>query len=179
MLGNIQNLRSLRIFSLLLITLFLLVAFVNVKAQGYGDRTGTSGTDNRNNTIQGRINFPFNQSGAALKIRLESPSSATLTTLSNAEGIFYFNGLYPGQYTIIIETGDEYEPVRESLSIDPEIVRVGTKTFNLLFDLRAKGSLKSKPGVINASLARVPKSALEQFTKALEAVGKDDTKLAT
>lgn len=178
MSGNIRNLKSFRLFNLSVIIPLLLLSISLAKAQGYGDRTGIGGGDNRNNSIQGRINFPSNQSGAALKVRLESPSSATLTTLSNSEGIFYFIGLYPGQYTVIIETGDEYEPVRETLSIDPEIVRVGAKTFNLMFDLRPKNSLKSKAGVISTSLAQVPKPALEQFKKALEARNKGNEKLA-
>ena len=175
MSGNSQNLRSLRLFSL---SVFLLLPFVIVKAQGYGDRTGNGGGNNQNNAIQGRINFPSNQPAGQLKIRLESPSSATLTTFTNSEGIFYFNSLYPGQYTVIVETGSDYEPIRESVSIDPEVVRVGTKTFNLVLDLRTKGSLKSKPGVINASLAKVPQAAREQFSKGLEAVGKNDIKTA-
>ena len=177
MSGNIRKSRSF-CFSGFSAVLLLLFPFVIVKAQGYGDRTGNGGGNNQNNSIQGRINFPSNAPAATIKIRLESPSSATSTTFSNSEGIFYFNGLYPGLYTVIVETGDDYEPVIESVSIDPEIIRVGAKTFNVVFDLRQKGSLKQTTGVISASMANVPKPAYKQFDKAFEAMNKGDNKLA-
>ena len=178
MLSN-NRFRLPRLFSdFSVMAIFLLLPVLFVKAQGYGDRTGGGG-DNRNQSIQGHINFPSNEPAAALKVRLESPSSATLTTFSNTEGVFYFNGLYPGQYTIIVETGDKYEPVRESLSIDREITTSLARTYTVMFDLREKGVPKSvKPGIVNVSLAKVPKPALEQFKKALEAKDKGDTKQA-
>lgn len=159
------------------IAIFLFLSVVFVKAQGYGDRTGGGGA-NRNQSIQGHINFPSNEPAATLKVILESPGSATLTTFSNSEGIFYFNGLYPGQYTIIVETSNKYESVRESLSIDTEIVNNVSRTYTVMLDLREKGTPKSKSGIINASLAKVPKPALEQFKKALEAKEKGDIKQA-
>ncbi len=160
-----------------IMAIFLLLPLVAVKAQGYGDRTGGGG-ENKNQSIQGHINFPSNEPAAALRVRLESPSSATLTTFSNSEGIFYFSNLYPGQYSVIVETGDKYEPIRESLSIERELVSTSSRTYTLMVDLREKGTLKTRPGVLNASLAKVPKSALDQFKKALEAMDKGDGKQA-
>lgn len=176
MLGNSRSFWIQRSFGFLAATILLLLPVISAKAQGYGDRTG-SGGDKNNNSVQGRINFPSNEPGASLKIRLESPSSATLTTFSNSEGIFFFNGLYPGQYTIIIET-DEYEPVRESLTIDIALVSSMARNYNVVIDLRGKNSVRQKTGVINASLAKVPKPAREQFKKGLEARDKSDDKLA-
>ncbi len=175
--GNLILLLQQTSVFLLTLTL-LLLSNVFVQAQGYGDRTGNGG-EYKNHAIQGRINFPSNQPGTALKVRLESPSSATLTTFSNSEGIFYFNGLYPGQYTVIVEADGQYESAQESLSIDTDSNRNMSQTYSMVIDLREKGSVRTKANVINASLARVPKSALDQFTKAIEAINKGDAKLAT
>lgn len=161
----------------LTITMFLLLPVIIVKAQGYGDRTGTGGTGGRH-SIQGRISFPSDRPATALRIRLESTNSTTTTTFSNSEGVFYFNSLSPSHYTVIIEAGDEYAPIRESVYIDREIADSAGRTFNLIFYLRPKGTSLTSNGVVSASLAKVPKAALEQFKKALEAVGKNDAKLA-
>lgn len=158
--------------------LFFVLPLSIIKAQGYGDRSRAAGTGGVN-SIQGRINFPSDQPATSLRVRLESTNSATLTTISNTQGIFYFGSLEPGQYTIIVETGNEYEPVRESLSIDREIVGVElARNFNLMVDLRPKRVRKELAGVTNASLANVPKPAMEQFRKAIEAINKNDNKLA-
>lgn len=161
----------------LMTAVFLLLPVTIANGQGYGDRTRSGGTGGVH-SIQGRINFPSDKPAVSFRVRLESTNSATLTTVSNTEGIFYFSSLEPGLYTIIVETGDEYEPIREGLSIDREIVAGVTRTFNLMFDLRPKGVRRNTAGVINASLANVPKPALEQFKKAIEALKKDDAKLA-
>jgi Flp pilus assembly protein TadD len=160
------------------IMMFLSLSVADAGAQGYGDRTRTGGTGGVH-SIQGRINFPSNRPATAFRVRLESTNSTTLTTLSNSDGIFYFNSLEPSNYTVIIETGDDYIPVRESVYIDREITRGSAgRTFNVIFYLRPKGTLQNNNGVINVSMAKVPKPALEQFKKAIEAIGKNDTKSA-
>ncbi len=174
---NIQKIRLNRFSGFLMITLFLLLFAVNGKAQGYGDRTRAGGTGGVH-SIQGRINFPSDRPATALRVRLESTNSTTLTTFSNSEGVFYFNGLSPSHYTLILETGDEYAPIREAVFIDREIVGGATRTFNLIFHLRPKGTSLTNTGVISVSLAKAPKAALEQFKKALEAKEKSDVKLA-
>lgn len=166
---------SVQFSKFLTITMFLLLPVIMVKAQGYGDR-GTSGTGGVH-TIQGRIRFPSNRPATAFRIRLESTNSATLTAFSNSEGVFYFSGLEPSNYTVIIETSDEYAPIRESVYIDREIAGKTGRTFSVIFDLRSKSISTTPNGVVSASLANVPKSALEQFKKAIEAIGKNDPKL--
>jgi Tfp pilus assembly protein PilF len=174
---NIQKMWSGKLSKFIVITMFLLLPIVTVKAQGYGDRTRTGGTGGVH-SIQGRINFPSDRPATTFRVKLESTNSATLTTFSNSEGIFYFNSLEPSHYTVIVETGDDYAPIRETVYIDREIVSSMGQTFNVVFQLRPKGTASNNPRVISASLAKVPKPALEQFKKAIEAVEKNDTKLA-
>jgi len=156
--------------------MFLLLPGIIVKAQGYGDRTRTGGTGGAH-SIRGRINSPSNRPATAFRIRLESTNSTTLTTFSNTEGVFYFSSLEPSHYTVIVETGDEYLPIRETVYIDRETSGSGGRTFNVILDLRPKGTTLTSNGVVSASLANVPKPALEQFRKAVEAIGKNDAKL--
>ncbi len=174
---NIQKLWINRFSRFLTMTIFLLLIAIAAQAQGYGDRSRAGGTGGVH-SIQGRVNFPSNRPATALRIRLESTNSTTLTTFTNSEGIFYFNSLEPSNYTVIIETGEEYLPIRESVYIDREIVGKTARTFNVMFHLRPKGTSLNNTGVVNASLAKVPKPALEQFKKAFEAKGKNDVKLA-
>jgi tetratricopeptide (TPR) repeat protein len=106
-------------------------------------------------------------------------------TVTDSEGMFYFNGLTAGQYTVIVEAGEDFEIFREVVEIDPPInvnpniyLPPSPRTFNVMADLRLKGTIRNRPGVINAALAAVPKAALKEFKKALEAQGKGDTNLA-
>ncbi len=177
MSGNIQKRRAGQFLKLTAVMTFLLLSITAVKAQGYGDRTRAGGTGGIH-TIQGRINFPSNRPAVATRVQLESTNSATLSTFSNTEGVFYFNRLEPGHYTVIIETGNDFVPIRETIYIDREITGTQSRTFNAVFYLRPKGTPTSSNTVVSASLAKVPKASLEQFKKAIEAVGKNDTKLA-
>jgi Flp pilus assembly protein TadD len=177
MLRSIQKARLRQFSKFASFLLFLLIPIISVKAQGYGDRTRTGGTGGVH-SIQGRISFPSDRPATSLQIKLESPNTATLSTFSNSEGKFYFNSLEPSHYTVVIETDKEYVPIRESVFIDREIIGGAPRTFNLIFQLRPKGVKQNKSGVINASLASVPKPAFEQFKKAIIAIEKNNTKLA-
>lgn len=148
-----------------------------------GQRGAPSG--NGVNKIQGRVRFPSNNAAGSVRVRLENPSTASVMTVTDSEGMFYFSGLQAGYYTITVEAGDDYEIYRETVEIDAPVTTSRTiyippspRTFNIVADLRLKGIIKNKPGVINASLAAVPKPALKEFKKALEAQGKGDTNLA-
>jgi cytochrome c-type biogenesis protein CcmH/NrfG len=135
--------------------------------------------------IQGRVRFPSNSPAISVRVRLENTNNPSMMTITDAEGMFYFAGLDAGQYTVTVEAGDDFEIFREVVEIDPPVttsrniyVPPSPRTFNILADLRLKGTVKTKPGVINAALASVPKTALKEFKKALEAQNKGDTNLA-
>lgn len=179
MSGSKKNTQSMQQFFKVAITLAMLLFLpsVTVMAQGYGDRTRIGGTGGIY-AIQGRIQFPSNRPASSFRVNLESTNAPTLSTFSNSDGIFYFNGLEPSNYTLIVETGDEYIPIRESVFIDREIAGASARTFNVVFYLRPKTATNNKVGVINASLANIPKAALENYKRAIEAVEKKDTKLA-
>lgn len=168
------------IANIALLLIFGVAAVINADAQGRSSAIG-SGV----NKIQGRVRFPSNSPAISIRVRLEATGISSVMTVTDSEGMFYFNGLSAGQYTVIIEAGEDYELFRETIEIDPPVnvnpniyLPPSPRTFNVMADLRLKGTIKNKPGVINASLAAVPKPALKEFRKALEAQTSGDVNLA-
>lgn len=160
----------------------LLLIFGAAVADGQGRGVSIGGGVNK---IQGRVRFPSNYPATSVRVRLENPAISSVMTVTDSEGMFYFNGLGAGQYTIIVEAGEDYEIFREVVDIDAPVsldrtlyIPPSPRTFNVMADLRPKGAIRNRPGVINASLAAVPKTALKEFKKALEAQNKGETNLA-
>ena len=169
-----------------LLSAFLLLSAVVSHGQSGGgiDTTGTGGR----HTISGRLIFPSGQrADLRLKIRLESHGSGDLTVLSDINGSFRFESLLAGNYTVVIEGGDHFETVRESVFIEPYSVSprrsaVGvpiSRPINLQIYLRPKPeSAYVKPGVLNAALAGVPKAAVEHYEGGLESASKGESDAA-
>lgn len=154
--------------------LLLLPLITSAQSGGGTDILGTGGR----HTIQGRIYLPSGrQVDSGIKVRLESAAAGTLSVLTDANGAFVFRSLIPGSYTIVVEAGDEYEAMRESVFIDENRsgqVRSTSGTTPRIFTvpiyLRLKRSQTTigKPEVVNADLASAPKVAQEHYAKALE-----------
>jgi tetratricopeptide (TPR) repeat protein len=183
-------LRSLQ--TLAIIFLFL-TPVLPVYAQGGVESTGTGG----GHKIQGRIYFPSGRRSDAnsVKVILESTSSERLFVLADLNGSFAFQSLSPGSYYLTVEAGDDYEPARESVVIEGFSIRNRTipaselaranvpRTFNVIFNLRLKrrkgaSSDAAKPGVYDASLANLPKPAVDLYQKALDSIRANDSKKA-
>jgi Tfp pilus assembly protein PilF len=164
----------------------LLFACVGARAQG-GGGIESAGTGGRH-SIQGRIIYSSGKrADTRLKIRLESSSYGDLTVLSDANGSFSFRSLMPGNYTVVIDGGEDFQTVREHVYIESSEIRTRNGTigvpisrpFTLQIYMQPKkqSAAQPKPGVLNAALAEVPKPALELYNKALESVrGKETAK---
>lgn len=131
-------------------------------------------------SIRGRIFFPSGRRvDTGLKVRLESTGFGDLTVISDSNGSFYFQSLRPGTYTVVVEGGDEFESVREQVTIDSDssMMRGGggvpsvprPYTVQIYLQPRAARASDARPGVLNAALAGVPKPAVELYNKALDA----------
>lgn len=143
------------------------------------DDTGTGGR----HVIQGRIVFPSGRrADSRLKVRLQTQSSGELSVYTDANGSFGFRSLESGSYTVVIEGGNDFETVRESVYIETDINRMirgapsspsTTRPYTLQVYLQPKRkpgmTAQSRPGTLNASLATVPKPALDLYNKALDA----------
>jgi tetratricopeptide (TPR) repeat protein len=170
-----QDSRSARPFILLPLAAALLVlAAAAARAQGGVESTGTGG----NHVIQGRIFLPSGRiSDMSLRVKLESMASGALSVLTDPNGAFKFTSLIAGSYTVVVEATDQFEQARESVYIDQQTTgpfRDNTPhVYTVYVYLRPKrpegAGAKQPPGVVNASLAGVPKPAADLYGKALEA----------
>ena len=118
-----------------------------------------------------------------LRVRLESSGYGDLMVLSDMNGSFSFQSLRPGNYTVVIEGGEFFETVRETVFIEaatvsprrPSGVAPVSRPFSVQVYLRPKAQPNNaKAGVLNAALAGVPKPAVELYNQAIESARTGD-----
>lgn len=157
-------------------------------AQGGVDSMGTGGL----HRIQGRIYFPSGRRSDTtnIKVTLESTSSERIFVVADMNGSFAFSNLAPGNYTITVDAGPEYEPAHESVLIEgfssgsrtqngADASRTNVpRTFSVMINLQPKPAAGNKAAVVNAALASAPKEAAEAYRAALESAKVGDTKKA-
>ena len=159
----------------LLAILGVLLLPVAVLAQGNGRAsTGTGGI----NTIQGYIFFPSGRrADGQIIVKLQSYSAGEITVIPDSSGNFTFTQLAPGNYTVIVTAGDDYEIARESVYFDSDVnlspvggVRMpaSPQRTTVMIHLQLKDSAHNKPGVVDAALADVPDKAPKLFDKGME-----------
>ncbi len=145
---------------ILAIILLLLVPAV-VLGQGSGrDSTGTGGS----HVIQGKIFFPSGRRAeGTIQIKLQSNVSGEISTIADSNGSFTFTSLAPGNYTVVVIAGDDYES-RSGVSINPV-----SRPYTVMITLQPKASTNhTKASVVNAALAEVPENARTLYERALE-----------
>lgn len=172
--------RILGIRILLVLVLLFIPACAFAQGGGSVDPTGTGGR----HSIQGRLIFPSGKRAEVrLKVRLESTGSGDLTVLSDINGYFSFQSLRAGNYTVVIEGGDDYQTVRESVFIEPANISTRrtiatlpiSRPFTLQVYLQPKNQATGlKAGVLDASIASLPKPAVDLYYKALESAAKSE-----
>ena len=122
------------------------------------------------NTIQGRIYLPAGQSlvGSAFKVRLESSNVfSTPSTVTDQDGAFRFNSLPPGDYTVVVDGGKEYETSREPVNLDRQ---GGGRAVSVAVQMRFKASAS------NPAFANVPPAAIDLYQKGVAAAQKGNAK---
>jgi tetratricopeptide (TPR) repeat protein len=170
--------QAFRLSRILFAALLLLAPLTIASAQGVGAGRDIADTGG-NNVITGRLFYPTKPAGdIRVKVMLESNSSPTITTTTNADGVFKFSGVNAGYYTVVVDAGDQYEIVREQVNIEKSL-NYSSGSAQVPIYLRPKGSgPAAKPGVMNAALAGVPKPAVDSYQKGLEFAQKGDSKKA-
>jgi tetratricopeptide (TPR) repeat protein len=159
----------------LLIILGMVLFPLAVNAQGSGRAsTGTGGV----HIIQGYIFFPSGRRAEGMiVVKLQSYQAGELQVIPDSSGEFLFSNLAPGNYTVVINSGDEYEIYRESVYIDTDLnlsrsgVRVPTSTrrYTIMAHLQPKArSGHAKASVVNAALAEVPEKARKLYDRGVE-----------
>jgi len=163
-----------------LLPALLLIALIALPISGQGNGRASTGTGG-NHIIQGKIFFPSGRrADGTIQVKLTSLNSAEITALTDSSGSFIFAGLSPGNYTIVVNAGDQYEIAREGVTIDSDpnlsrqgiVLNSGTRRYTVMVTLQPKHDPKNnrRPGVINASLAEVPEDARALYQKALDLI---------
>jgi Tfp pilus assembly protein PilF len=158
--------------SLPLILLVLASSSLALAQAGVGSTRDIAGGTGGANTIKGRVYAPSGRGlGTRVRVQLENTERGTLSTMSEDDGSFSFGGLLAGNYTIVIDAGKEFEPLREPVYIDRG--NNGRSVVVPLY-LKPKGGAEAA----NPALAGVPKPAVDLYAKALESEKKGDSKKA-
>ena len=143
--------------------MFTSVAFAQ---GGVGSTRGLPSTGSGGSSIiKGRVSFPVTPASPRVRVRLTSSDMVNESTVTDEDGIFIFNRIPAGHYTVIVEGGDQFDNATEQVDIDRE---AGGRNMNVTINLKLKGSA--------AALGRVPKPARELYTKGTDAASKGDNK---
>jgi Flp pilus assembly protein TadD len=154
-----------KILSGLSLVLFLLLVVVQVTAQSA--RGGPVPTDagwGGGAGINGMILTPSGQRPSRrISVRLRSMDKGDRVTTTDEEGKFAFTGVPRGDYLVIIDKEEGFEPYSQNVSV---ISASGVPYLSIRLHL--KGEAKSGPAVLNAEFANVPARALTFYQKAQE-----------
>ena len=145
-----------------------------VSGQGNGRAsTGTGGI----HSIQGYVFFPSGRRAeGTIIVKLQPMNGGEITVIPDSSGAFIFSALSPGNYSVIVNAGNDYELARDSVYIDSDLnlsrggMRVPTtsRRYTVMVHLQEKRGAAVKVGVVNAALAEVPDKARKLFEKGLE-----------
>jgi tetratricopeptide (TPR) repeat protein len=175
------SLRFVSAHRFLFIILGVLFLPLGVNAQGNGrSSTGTGGV----HIIQGYVFFPSGRRAeGTIMVKLQSYTSGELSVVPDSSGSFTFTGLAPGNYTVVINAGDDYEIAREGVNIDTDLnlSRIGgrvpntSRRYTVMVHLQPKTkSGHAKASVVNAALAEVPEKARKLYERGVEQARTDD-----
>ena len=108
-----------------------------------------------------------------ISIRLQTMTKGDRLATTDELGNFSFRGLVSGEYRIVIDKEEEFEPYSQSVEIR-QFQGFPPQLYNLSIRLQLKGRAATKPAVLNAELANVPKRALVRYNNAAEQAKKND-----
>jgi len=159
--------RGASITYIFLATLVLVVVSADLRAQGVGGTRGLPGTSDGIHTIQGRVYSPSGRPVTTpLKIRLDSPNTSSLQTVTDQDGAFSFARLQAGDYRLTVEGGSEFENAIEHPSIYRE-ASPGGRIVRLDIFMRPKENFGS-----------IHREAVDAYRKARELDQAGETKKA-
>jgi len=157
---------------LITIALVLLLP-IATGAQNGRSSTGTGG----NHIIRGFVLFPSGRRAEGpIHVKLQSYAYAEVSVMADSSGSFTFSSLAPGNYTVVVSAGDDYEIAREAVSIDSDLnlPRSGipssstSRRYTVMITLQPKAGTRVKASIVNAALAEVPENARTLYEKGLE-----------
>lgn len=150
--------------------LFVLFSATAFSQGGVGSSRGLPDANDGIHTIKGRVFFPEKpKDGTRLKITLKSADTTDQSTSTDEDGAFAFNRQRPGNYTVFVDGGKDYDSASEHATIDRGAGAGGT-ILNVNFNLKPKGSADA--------YSKIPKAARDLYAKGIDAAAKNDSKKA-
>lgn len=157
---------------------FVLILVWPCATLGQGSGRSTQGTSG-NHVIAGYVFFPSGRRAEGnIQVKLQSLNYAELSVIADSSGAFTFTSLAPGNYTVVVIAGDEYEIGREAVFIDTDldlsrmnvpVIKTSRRyTVMVTLQLKHNSANHGKGSVVNAALAEVPENARTHYEKALE-----------
>src|SRR6478672_8885051 len=119
MLSFFCKTRSRRWHFVGLVSIWVLFSVSHANAQGgVGSTRGLPDSAGGIHSIQGRVYLPNGRrAGEGISVKLEGNVMGSRRGATDADGSFMFNGLPAAEYSVIVDGGAEYEPVRQSVVI--------------------------------------------------------------
>jgi Tfp pilus assembly protein PilF len=176
-----KNTTILSLCFVVLVSLFPLVLHGHAQGNGVAP-VGNGGS----HTIQGQVYLPSGRrTEDPIQVKLTS-YSANITVPASAYGSFTFQGIAPGNYTIVADAGKDYEPATESVFIDVDTKMPGNVTVEASRLHRVTLHLRAKRGregntttsTVDALPASVPENARKAFESGVKAGESGDAKKA-
>lgn len=158
-----------KILGPLSIVLFALSCVIPVTAQAVVTPPGATETGlGGGNAITGMILLSNGQRlQRRIAIRLQTMTKGDRVAATDEYGTFAFRGLVSGEYRLVIDKEEEFEPYSGSVEIR-QFQGFPPQLYTLNIRLEFKGRAAAKPGVLSADFANVPRRALEFYNKALQ-----------
>ena len=132
-------------------------------------------------SIQGRVYLPNGQPlGRSVRVELRGPRATTQTIDTDNNGSFSFRSVTPGEYTVYVDAGEEFEPANESIMADSflqkAIARTRGRSDQISIYLKPRRSTIVPASTTDAKLAEVPRKAVDHYESGtnLFAAGKFD-----
>jgi Flp pilus assembly protein TadD len=161
------------------VVLFLLLVVAGVTAQGIPQGAASADTGLGGvNTISGMVVTSSGQRIARrVSVRLRTMTRGDRVSTTDDTGNFVFRDVPPGDYAVVIDKEQEFEPFSQNVSvIQPR--GMPPQNFYLSIRLRLKGRPETRTGVLNAEFANVPPRARASYEKALELAQAGNNKAA-
>jgi len=163
--------RSASLLAVLFVSAFFIVLSNSfVAGQSRTNSSGTGGI----HEIRGKVYLPSGRTfESPVEIELQSISKfSTLKLFTDRDGGFSFRNLAPGNYTIIVSAGGQFEDAREYVTIDTEAqgrttvpIRPVPKVITVPVYLQFKRGVVLRNEVINAKWSNIPKATLDHFKR--------------
>ena len=155
----------------------LFSVFAAVQATAQSPPKGSASTDTGLggvNTVSGMIVSSNGQRIARrVSVRLRTMTRGDRISTTDEKGNFALNDVPPGDYLVVIDKEQEFEPFTQNVSvIQPR--GMPPQTYYLSIRLVLKARAIAKPGILNAEFVNIPKPAMVHYDKAVEHARKGD-----